>query len=162
VRALDCGAGIGRITKRLLLPLFKNVDMVELEQKFLDTAKTFIGAEVGRVEKFICSGLQDFSPDPCHYDLIWCQWVVCHLTDDHLIAFLKRCQTGLAPNGIIVMKENVSISDKTEFDSNDSSFLRTEEHYVDIINKAGLTIVKQQRQKKWRKDLFAMVMFAVK
>ena len=136
--------------------------MVEMEQKFLDEAKTFIGAEVGRVGKFICSSLQDFTPETGHYDLIWCQWVMCHLTDEHLIDCLKRCQKGLAPNGVIVMKENISLTDKTEFDSNDSSFLRTEDHYVDIINKAGLTVVKQQRQKKWPKDLLTMVMFAVK
>ena len=41
-RALDCGAGIGRITKRLLLPIFKEVDMVELNQKCLDQAPGFI------------------------------------------------------------------------------------------------------------------------
>jgi protein N-terminal methyltransferase len=29
-RALDCGAGIGRITKRLLLPIFKEVDSLKL------------------------------------------------------------------------------------------------------------------------------------
>ncbi|KAF6024301.1 NTMT1 [Bugula neritina] len=29
-RALDCGAGIGRVTKNLLLPLFDTVDMLEV------------------------------------------------------------------------------------------------------------------------------------
>ncbi|XP_045204801.1 N-terminal Xaa-Pro-Lys N-methyltransferase 1-like [Mercenaria mercenaria] len=161
-RALDCGAGIGRITKRLLLPLFRTVDMVEMEQKFLDTAKTFVGAEVGRVEKFICSSLQDFTPEPSRYDLIWSQWVLCHLTEEHLVEFLKQCQKGLTPGGVMVIKENVSVSGETEFDTNDSSFVRSQEDYLNIINKAGLTIVKQQRQKNWPKDLYAMVMFAVK
>ena len=27
--ALDCGAGIGRVTKHILKPIFKNVDLVE-------------------------------------------------------------------------------------------------------------------------------------
>ena len=27
--ALDCGAGIGRVTKHVLKPIFKNVDLVE-------------------------------------------------------------------------------------------------------------------------------------
>lgn len=42
-RALDCGAGIGRITKGLLLPRFKTVDMAEMTAKFLERADAFIG-----------------------------------------------------------------------------------------------------------------------
>jgi hypothetical protein len=38
------------------------------------------------------SGLQDFSPEPKTYDLIWCQWVLGHLTDEDLIDFLKSCK----------------------------------------------------------------------
>ncbi|KAL8278482.1 hypothetical protein RQP46_009172 [Phenoliferia psychrophenolica] len=38
-RALDCGAGIGRVTSTVLLPLFDRVDLVEPVQKFLDTAR---------------------------------------------------------------------------------------------------------------------------
>ncbi|KAL4240822.1 N-terminal Xaa-Pro-Lys N-methyltransferase 1 [Mactra antiquata] len=161
-RALDCGAGIGRITKRLLLPLFDTVDMVELQQSFLDTAKEFIGAQVNRVDRFICSGLQDFVPDVGHYDLIWCQWVLCHLTEEHLITFLQNCQKGLAPDGIIVIKENVSLSSETKFDQNDSSFFRSKEDYVDIIHKAGLNFVKVQKQTNWPKHLYPMYMFAVR
>lgn len=39
---LDCGAGIGRVTKHLLLPLFKNVDMVEQDRTFVDKAPMFL------------------------------------------------------------------------------------------------------------------------
>lgn len=42
-RALDCGAGIGRVTKNLLLPLFDTVDLLEVNQKFLDEAPNYIG-----------------------------------------------------------------------------------------------------------------------
>ena len=34
-RALDCGAGIGRVTKGLLLPLFETVDLAELNKDFI-------------------------------------------------------------------------------------------------------------------------------
>uniref|UniRef100_A0A8D1LW18 N-terminal Xaa-Pro-Lys N-methyltransferase 1 n=1 Tax=Sus scrofa TaxID=9823 RepID=A0A8D1LW18_PIG len=43
--ALDCGAGIGRITKRLLLPLFGVVDMVDVTEDFLVKAKSYLGEE---------------------------------------------------------------------------------------------------------------------
>ena len=36
---VDCGAGIGRVTRELLLPLFRCVDMVEQDQTFSDTAR---------------------------------------------------------------------------------------------------------------------------
>ena len=38
----DCGAGIGRVSKRLLLPLFERVDLVEQNPEFLERAKTYI------------------------------------------------------------------------------------------------------------------------
>ncbi|KAM9256761.1 N-terminal Xaa-Pro-Lys N-methyltransferase 1 isoform 2-T2 [Cariama cristata] len=72
-RALDCGAGIGRITKRLLLPLFKTVDMVDVTEDFLTKAKSYLGEEGRRVRNYFCCGLQDFSPEPNSYDVIWIQ-----------------------------------------------------------------------------------------
>lgn len=160
-RALDCGAGIGRITKRLLLPMFQTVDMVELSQKFLDASHRFIGEHASRVERFICSGLQDFTPEVGRYDVIWCQWVLGHLTDSDLVNFFKRCQAGLAPEGIIVMKDNVASAEEREFDDVDSCSTRPKQVFIDIIHKAGLTILKQQRQKGFPKGLYEVYMFAM-
>lgn len=74
--ALDCGAGIGRITKRLLLPLFDMVDMVDVTREFLDEAKRYLGADGKRVGNYFCQGLQDFVPETGRYDVIWIQWVI--------------------------------------------------------------------------------------
>ena len=38
----DCGAGIGRVAKHLLLPVFDNVDLVEQNPEFLTQAKTYL------------------------------------------------------------------------------------------------------------------------
>lgn len=160
-RALDCGSGIGRITKRLLLPMFDEVDMVELNQNFLDQSKTFIGENFSRVDKQFCSGLQDFTPEEGHYDVIWSQWVLGHLTEDHLVNFFKRCQKGLAPNGIMVVKENVSGTKDTEFDDLDSSFTRSKESYVQAIKDSGFTILKEEKQKGFPKGLYGVFMFAL-
>lgn len=35
------------------------------------------------------------------------QWCIGHLTDDDLIALLRRCEAGLRPGGTVVLKENV-------------------------------------------------------
>nr|XP_022326684.1 N-terminal Xaa-Pro-Lys N-methyltransferase 1-like [Crassostrea virginica] len=159
-RALDCGAGIGRITKRLLLPIFKTVDMVELNQKFLDEARSFIGEESSRVDKLFCSGLQDFTPKVGTYDVIWSQWVLGHLTDDHLLKFLKRCQSGLTANGILILKENISGQDR-EFDELDSSYTRTREELDKVISQSELNILKCEKQKGFPKGLYDVYMYAL-
>ena len=41
----DCGAGIGRVTKNLLLPLFDTVDLVEQNPDFVEKAKEYIVSE---------------------------------------------------------------------------------------------------------------------
>lgn len=161
-RALDCGAGIGRITKRLLLPMFDSVDMVEQTQKFLDSARSFIGQDASRVDRLICCGLQDFTPELGRYDVIWSQWVLGHLTTEHLVEFFKRCKTGLAEDGILVVKENCSGSGETEFDDVDSSYTRSKEDYMDAMKQAGLTILRERRQKSFPKGLYPVFMFALK
>jgi protein N-terminal methyltransferase len=41
-RAADCAAGIGRITKHLLLPRFHHVDVLEQSPRLLHAAKDYI------------------------------------------------------------------------------------------------------------------------
>jgi protein N-terminal methyltransferase len=41
-RAVDCGAGIGRVTKNLLLPMFEKVDLLEQSPRLLAAAPAFI------------------------------------------------------------------------------------------------------------------------
>lgn len=90
--ALDCGAGIGRITKYLLTEIFNKVDMVEQNPSFLEKAQVYLGQKKEKVVNYFEDGLQSFQPLPQNYDVIWIQWVVGHLTDDHLVQFLQRCQ----------------------------------------------------------------------
>ena len=40
--AVDCGAGIGRITGGLLLPVFEAVDMVDTCSEHLDAAREYL------------------------------------------------------------------------------------------------------------------------
>jgi protein N-terminal methyltransferase len=43
-RALDCGAGIGRVTQGLLVQLYNKVDLVEMCQKFLDEVPKYVNS----------------------------------------------------------------------------------------------------------------------
>lgn len=105
--ALDCGAGIGRITKNVLKPIFENVDLVEPSEVQLNEARTY--CPEGR--HFYQQGLQDFV-FPHKYDAIWIQWVLCYLTDEDIADFLVYAkERGLTKgenekSGLIFLKEN--------------------------------------------------------
>lgn len=43
-RALDCGAGIGRVSKNLLMNEFQTVDLVEQDEKFCEKAREALTA----------------------------------------------------------------------------------------------------------------------
>eukprot|EP01134_Creolimax_fragrantissima_P002789 CFRG2789T1 len=159
--ALDCGAGIGRVSQKLLIPVFDVVDLVELCQKFLDKAKEKIKSP--KAERFICSTLQDFTPEEGRYDVIWVQWVVGHLKDDDLVEFFARCKKGLKPDGYIVVKENVTRKGDKEFwlDREDSSIVRSNDSFIAIFLRAGLKVLRQQEQLTFPKELFPVNMYAL-
>ncbi|CAK6972513.1 N-terminal Xaa-Pro-Lys N-methyltransferase 1 [Scomber scombrus] len=159
--ALDCGAGIGRISKRLLLPLFKTVDLVDVTQEFLDKAKPYLGDDSKRVGHYFCSGLQEFVPESGRYDVIWIQWVIGHLTDDHLVDFLRRCQKALRPNGLVVIKDNVSYEGVVP-DDVDSSVCRDLEIVHRLVARAGLQIMHEEQQADFPKEIYQVHTLALR
>ena len=160
--ALDCGAGIGRVTKHFLLPLFKKVDMVEQDKTFLDQAPTYLGEDNSqRVGERFCNGLQDFTPEAKRYNLIWIQWVLLYLTDDDLVKFLQRCKAALLPNGLICLKENI-VFKRSVTDREDSSITRTDKRLKKLISKAGLNVIKQDMQQGFPKGLLKVKMYALR
>ncbi|KAK3908928.1 Alpha N-terminal protein methyltransferase 1 [Frankliniella fusca] len=159
--SIDCGAGIGRITKNLLFNHFKKVDLVEQNPAFVAQARAALESH-DKMGNFYCSGLQDFEPTPNTYDVIWCQWVLGHLTDDDLIKFFQRCIRALKKNGIIVVKENCTTSDKLDEDPTDSSVTRPLDHLCRVLQEAGLKCVKQKRQTNFPHGLYPVYMIATR
>lgn len=114
-----------------------------------------------RVGKRFCCGLQDLQfPNDCKYDLIWCQWVLTHLHDDDMLNFLIRGKAALNQNGFIVMKENITSSDRCEYDEVDNSVTRTISSFTNIIKLAGLEIKMNNKQRKFPKGLYEVRMIA--
>ena len=56
-RVADCGAGIGRVTRHLLLPRSVHVDLIEQSPRLLNAAPQYIAAGYGPT----------FSPDSVTY-----------------------------------------------------------------------------------------------
>jgi protein N-terminal methyltransferase len=130
--ACDVGGGIGRVSKNVLMKLFERVDLVEQNKGFLEQASIDL-PDVGR----ICCGLQDFAPAECAYDVIWVQWVTGHLRDEHFASFLQRALSGLAPNGVLVIKDNTSSGDEFVMDCDDHSITRSLPHYNNLFKEAN-------------------------
>ncbi|XP_054738312.1 alpha N-terminal protein methyltransferase 1 [Anastrepha obliqua] len=161
--ALDCGAGIGRITKNLLMPRFNTTDIVEQDASFTEKAREYCGesdARLGRLGQIYTMGLQEFTPAAGKYDVIWCQWVLGHLTEIDLLNFFRRMRSGLSNNGYLIVKENVSSSNKVEEDKQDSSVTRPLKAYETVIRKGGFRIVKTWRQPSFPKGLYPVYMIA--
>ncbi|KAJ3128619.1 hypothetical protein HK100_009080 [Physocladia obscura] len=159
---IDCGAGIGRVSKNFLLKIFKQVDLVEQCAKFLEEGeREYLKEEVadGRVGSFFPIGLQEFQPVPERYDMIWSQWVLGHLTDDDLLAFFLRCKAALKPNGVIGVKENVCPREIVELDDEDSSVTRPAKLLEAVFEKAGLQILKRGVQTGFPKGLYPVNMY---
>ncbi|CAK1556335.1 unnamed protein product [Leptosia nina] len=159
-RALDCGAGIGRVSKNLLFPYFNKVDLVEQDEKFITTAKQLIGDDC-KLGTLYQIGLQLFKP-PLKYDLIWCQWVLGHLNDSDLISFLERCKEALNENGMIVIKENTTTTNDIEYDDVDSSMTRPYNLMLKIFDEANLKLIKTDVQTGFPDDIYPVHMFALK
>jgi protein N-terminal methyltransferase len=163
--AVDCGAGIGRVSKMLLLPMFEHVDLVEQSERLIRGARQYIGAQsplLPKVRNLYCMGLQEFHPPDGSYDLVWIQWVSSHLTDADFVHFLRRCKASLSPHGWIGVKENVLLSgDPYDIDYQDSSITRSEVYYKSLFEQAGLTLLAEKKQKKFPKELFPVKMYAL-
>ena len=69
--ACECGAGIGRVTKGLLLDVCKRCDVVESSSRLLSAAPDYIGRESHRC-RFFCSELQDWLPQASKYGEFLC------------------------------------------------------------------------------------------
>ncbi|OHE98722.1 hypothetical protein CORC01_05988 [Colletotrichum orchidophilum] len=158
-RALEGGAGIGRITEGFLLDVAEQVDIVEPIAKF--TAALQEKSGVGSIFNI---GLEEWTPlDGTAYDLVWNQWCLGHLTDDQLVAYLRRCKAVVAPNdGLIIVKENLSTSGVDLFDDVDSSVTRVDDKFRALFEQAGLHLVKTELQHGFPKDLFPVRMYALK
>jgi protein N-terminal methyltransferase len=154
-KALDCGSGIGRVTKYLLSKQFQSVDLVDQCEKYIQTAQSALQDLNGR---FIVQGLQDFTPDIEVYDCIWIQWVLSHLTDHDLLLFINRILLGLKPNGVVIIKENIK---KKGFfvHKDDFSVTRSEKILKNLISQR-LKIISEELQPDFPENLFKVKLFA--
>ncbi|KAF3909735.1 hypothetical protein AA313_de0209502 [Arthrobotrys entomopaga] len=165
-RGADCGAGIGRITKGLLLKHLDTVDVVEPIKKFTDEllASTTDTPSSGKIGQIYNVGLESWQPEEGKYWCIWNQWCLNYLTDSDLVLYLSRCAKALTAGGMIFIKENNTNNDDNIFDEEDSSVTRTDANFRRIFAEAGLVVVKSELQRGFpqRLQLFPVRMYALR
>jgi len=160
-RVADCGAGIGRVTKNLLLPRCGVVDLVEQSPRLIQAAPGYCG-ELGKGRlNLVTLGLQDFSPAPATYDIIWIQWVIGHLHDLDFISFFQRCAAGLKPGGVIILKDNCVADYTFVVDKSDSSVSRHRDYIHLLFQLSGVKVLLEDAQKDFPQELYPVRMFAV-
>lgn len=172
-RAVDVGAGIGRITSGLLLNIAETVDIVEPVSKFTEVLAQIQPSEgQGQVGEIFNVGLEKWSPqNEAKYDLIWIQWCVGHLTDKQMVETLQRMLPALATyddgtsiDGWIMVKENLSTDQWGEdlFDDIDSSVTRSDQKFKQLFEEAGCKIIKMEVQSGFPKSLYPVKMYALR
>lgn len=172
-RVLDVGAGIGRVTKALLAPLFEKVDMLEQSEEYMKESEEYL-KDVGNVgERYVC-GMQEFrsegfvtrrgvewSERTNMYDVIWVQWCVIYLTDDDFVEFFVELFKCLKDGGVICVKDNVA---KKGFlvDKEDSSVMRCDAYMKYLFAKAGLHPFKAARQNDFPSHIYPVRTYALR
>ncbi|KAH9747642.1 alpha N-terminal protein methyltransferase 1 [Citrus sinensis] len=130
--ALDCGSGIGRITKNLLIRYFNEVDLLEPVSHFLDAARESLAPE------------NHMAPDMHKATNFFC----------------VPLQVGLKPGGFFVLKENIARSGFV-LDKEDRSITRSDFYFKELFSRCGLHIYKSKDQKGLPEELFAVKMYAL-
>jgi galactose mutarotase-like enzyme len=158
----EMGAGIGRVTKGLLLDVVDRCDLVESSSRLLLAAPDYIGSRADRC-RFFCQELQDWTPNNNNnkYSIIWIQWVLCYLTDKDIVEFLRKCSESLVENGWIVLKENTCEDEAFIVDVEDASITRSLPYWMDLVSKSGLYVRHIQFQDDFPDDIFPVPMLAL-
>jgi protein N-terminal methyltransferase len=149
------------VSKGLLLPLgLTQCDLVEPSPRLISAATEYLGDEAAKF-RYFCKGLQDFTPIEQSYDIIWIQWMIGYLTDDDLVAFLKRCAVGLRRGGVVVIKDNTCEQEAFIVDRDDASSTRSLPYILAIAELAGFRVVYQRFQQDFPTFIFPVPIIAL-
>lgn len=151
-RAIDAGAGVGRVTKHILLKRYDMVNLVEADSGWSKRSKTYLGRKRAARCTFTCSRIEELvhdSDDSSRIDLVWLQWTLQYLTDADAVETLQNLATRLIlRTGILIVKENrpygAARQDRFQMDTPGVSgrydITRSDDHHRLLFQRAGLTV----------------------
>lgn len=154
-RALDAGAGVGRITKLVLLKRYREIRLVEGDVGWSRRSRAYLGRKRcdGRCT-FTCTRLEDLDQNTiagwgAPSDVVWLQWTLQYLTDLDAIDTLRNLALSLVETGYLIVKENRPYGgarlDRFQMDTPDGGsgrydITRTDNHHRLLFQRAGLVV----------------------
>ena len=166
-RALDCGAGIGRVTEYVLQNHFEEIYLMEQDQKFVDKSKETLGNNP-KIKNITCCSLQTYDFNNIKYDLIWIQWCLENIEDEDLNNFMDKCYEHLNDNGVIVVKENYYFPEKEEkekkdyiYSEEDLSKQRKDIFYINLFVKHHFKIIKHFVNPNWPSSIMPLIVYVL-
>ncbi|RYP43594.1 hypothetical protein DL770_011589 [Monosporascus sp. CRB-9-2] len=137
---------IGRFTRGILLNVAEQVDVIEPIEKFTQNLEGVAG-----IRNIFNVGLEEWHPTAgVRYDLVWHQGCICHLTDAQVVQYLTKCKAALrSKDGLVIIKENLSIRGADVFDGTDSSVTseyREDRKFLSLFRRAGMRLVRAEIQ----------------
>lgn len=167
--ALDCAAGIGRVTQYVLTNYYDNVDLVEQDVKFINKAKELL-ANNNKVKHFYIDNIEkyDFQNKCKFYDLIWIQWCLENIENEDINNFINKCYNVLKDDGIVIVKENIYIEESDSEDNKDIksktdfSNIRPDIYYMNLFTNNGFIVYKHFLNPNWPEELIPLVVYVLK
>lgn len=106
--ALDVGAGVGRVTKHVLLRRCERVCLVEGDSRWLRQARRYLGNKRQQRCSFVHARCEEYVPGVAdRHDLVWVQWTLQYLVDADVVSTLRAlAHRALTSTGVLVIKEN--------------------------------------------------------
>lgn len=156
---IDCGAGIGRVTDKVLQHYFNECDLVEMNPKFTNYAKDYFKNNL-KIKNVFCSPIQNFI-FPKKYDCIWIQWCLENLDDKDLNIFFTNCHRNLNDNGLIIIKENIEENYDYSISETDYSKVRSDKIFRKFFEKQKFLIYRQLYHPFWPSDLMKVSIYVL-
>jgi len=153
-RAVDAGAGVGRVTKLVLLKRYGAVRLVEADEAFSKRSRAYLGKKRSGRCQFVCARLESLEEKAvsgwgARADMVWVQWTLQYLTDVDAVDTLRILAGGLVPEtGIMIVKENRPFGaarlDRFQMETPNCSgrydITRTDSHHRLLFQRAGLVV----------------------
>ena len=144
-RALDVGAGIGRITFNVLYDKCNKIDLLDNNKKFLNHAELKQREIKGdKIENFYHSKIQNFRFQ-YNYDLIFVQWVLEYLDEKNFALFISNISSHLNNEGYVIIKENINLDNELNIPiEEEGSLIRPNKTFENCFRIAGLKSIHEE------------------
>lgn len=143
-KVLEFAAGLGRVTKGILLDNFKELVLVEPTQSSVDVLKQ-IQKQNKKIKEIHHTTVQNYKFDQ-KFDVIFCEGFFDYLNETDLFKLLLDIRRNLKDNGVVIIKENSPEVEK-EFHENEIKQRVRSVFFLDFLFKAtGFKAVFRRKQ----------------